>query len=151
MSVSAVDEADRIAQFSSFGPEVDVGWYGTKILSFGRNGGYAVMSGTSMACPLLPGLYALLVQREVKQFGSRKTKTLDGVMAWLARSCTDAGAPGRDDQFGLGIPNAMEALNGAAIPPPAGPGQEFKIDLGPMGIVTFHVPPRVTDKVSVDY
>lgn len=142
ISVSAVDESDRIAAFSSTGPEVDLGWYGVKILSFGRNGGFAVMSGTSMSAPLATGLYALLVESEVKA-GGRKTKTLETVMQWLVNCCSDAGAPGRDEQFGIGIPDAMKAFG---TPTPVRPVREYK--LGP---ITIHEPPLATDRISLNY
>jgi subtilisin len=59
MAVSAVDNSDSIAPFSSRGPEVEICAPGVNVLSTTRGGGYGRMSGTSMACPHISGVAAL--------------------------------------------------------------------------------------------
>ena len=53
---------DTFASFSNYGPVVDVGAPGAGILSTSLAGGYATMSGTSMASPHVAGAAALYIK-----------------------------------------------------------------------------------------
>ncbi|GAB3919591.1 hypothetical protein GCM10028804_11740 [Larkinella terrae] len=55
-TVSAMDQNNRFASFSNYGPTVDICAYGVRITSTYLNGKYATMSGTSMASPHVAGL-----------------------------------------------------------------------------------------------
>lgn len=149
-AVTATDRDGERALFSSYGDEVDVACYGVEILSLGLNGGSAILSGTSMAAPIFAGQLALRLQWEVKQYGERRTKTPADVHKWLASCCKDVGLPGRDDQFGYGIVDLMDAFKQDAPPvqPPA-PEQPEEYDLTPLGLpVVFHKPAKLGDDWS---
>lgn len=63
IAVTASDDQDHWAGFSSRGPEVDLIAPGVDVLSTYNDGGYKAMSGTSMASPHVAGMAALAAAR----------------------------------------------------------------------------------------
>ena len=61
IAVAAIDNHGNRASFSNFGDFVDIAAPGTSILSTYPNGKYHSLQGTSMACPHVSGVAALLV------------------------------------------------------------------------------------------
>ena len=62
-----------------------------------------IMSGTSMACPFAAGLFALvfeLIQRE----GAAWPTGPGWWREFIQAHTEDRGAPGKDNQFGYGVP-----------------------------------------------
>lgn len=144
LSVGAVDSDGRLADFSSRGPEQDVAAPGVKILSCYKNGGYAVLSGTSMACPFTVGMFAL-----ARSSGFRFSGVADQARSWLEGVTVDVGGPGQDPLYGLGLFDPEKVLSKPA-PEPATPGttKEEVINIGPVQLV-LHYPAAAGDLVSV--
>lgn len=111
LGVGAVDRRGRHAPFSSYGKFVDVSAPGMEVWStypafksFGSGYiGYAPLSGTSMAAPVVAGIAALVKARHPDW-------TPDQIEQRLIKTARDAGKKGRDDKFGKGIVDAFKAL-----------------------------------------
>jgi subtilisin family serine protease len=61
IAVAAVENDGKLARFSSRGPELDVAAPGVKIYSTWGNNQYVNLDGTSMACPTISGIIALII------------------------------------------------------------------------------------------
>lgn len=110
VAVAAVDEQNRIAPFSSRGPEVDIAAPGTNILSCYPGGGYARMSGTSMATPFVTGVVALCLAKHKANPGKSPLRTVADLRQHLAATATDAGVVGPDTDYGFGLINPRKLL-----------------------------------------
>lgn len=116
---SASDQNEMLAMFSCYGPEVDAVAPGVEIRSLGRGGTEMVMSGTSQACPFGMGVIAARIGYGEK-IGWPIIKTVDQAIDWMASTFRDVGDKGRDDKFGVGMPNVDKVFAGA---PATQPGQ----------------------------
>ena len=113
LSVSATDETDAVAYFSSTGPFVDLAAPGNNILTTAKGGLYFADSGTSLASPVVAGVAALM-------FSVNPSLTPLLVTQLLESTAFDGGAPGYDPAFGFGRVNAYAAVLAAAnYTPPA--------------------------------
>ena len=61
IAVAAVESSGQLAKFSSRGPELDTAAPGVKIYSTWGNNQYTNLDGTSMACPCISGMIALIL------------------------------------------------------------------------------------------
>lgn len=113
LAVAASDYNDEIAEFSNYGPEVDVAAPGVWILGpapewYVGEGyqPYLFASGTSAATPHVAGMAALLKS-------ARPDLTADQIMQIIRYTADDINkttAPGRDDHAGYGRINMERAL-----------------------------------------
>ncbi len=103
VAVSATDSADNLASFSNVGPQVELAAPGVSVLSTYKDGGYATLSGTSMATPHVSGVAALAWEANPLMSNAQ-------VRALLQTTADDLGAAGRDNLFGYGLVDA-ELLN----------------------------------------
>ena len=106
VAVSATANDDSLASFSSTGPEVDVAAPGAGIESTVRDG-TAVYSGTSMACPHVSGVGALLMSQGLSNVEARSR---------IENTAEDVGL-GANEQ-GNGLLDAEAAIGGAGDDPP---------------------------------
>ncbi len=125
ITVSATHNNDARASFSNYGKPIDVAAPGVDILSLRAantdmygdkghfvpqgdiNAKYYRANGTSMAAPHLSGLAALILSR-YPQFSNAQVKSAIGF------SADDLGISGRDDIYGYGRINAVNALQNSA-------------------------------------
>jgi len=111
ISVSATDSNDQLAGFSNYGSTIELTAPGVSIYSTITDGDYASWSGTSMACPHVSGV-AALIWSEFPEY------TRDQVRELLRSSSDDLGSPGWDQYFGYGRLNAANAVQGLGVFPP---------------------------------
>jgi len=114
IAVAATDQSDERARWSSTGPDVELAAPGVSIYST-YIGGYATLSGTSMASPHVAGVAALVIASGISDAMGVRTK--------LQETADDLGATGWDSKYGYGLVNAAEAVgasSGTPEPPPAG-------------------------------
>jgi len=132
--IGATNSSDGIAGFSSrgpsswedvspyndypFNPEMglirpDVSAPGVDVKSCDafNTSGYTVKSGTSMATPGVAGVMALILSKNPNLTPEELTNVLE-------TTSLDLGAPGKDNVFGAGRVDALEAVNTANAPGP---------------------------------
>jgi thermitase len=96
VSVAAVDNGGAHAWFSNANDDVELAAPGVDVLSAKLGGGYVRESGTSMATPHAAGAAALAWDAHPRSSARAIRELLDGLSV-------DAGAPGRDPEFGFGV------------------------------------------------
>lgn len=101
VAVSAVDINRNIADFSSRGKAAEICAAGIDIYSTFLNGGYATLSGTSMACPIITGAVAILQSKGYLRYGRRLTP--EEIRLLLNIYTEKHGEKGRDNCYGYGI------------------------------------------------
>jgi serine protease len=131
VTVSAVDFDRRLAPYSNFGGSIDVAGpggdvtrdansdtFGDGVLSsLGVDGGgftYDFSQGTSMACPHVAGVAALMKAVNPNLTPNDFDLLLAGQHPNTSTSITDdLGASGKDQSFGHGLINALKAVRAA--------------------------------------
>jgi len=103
ISVGSVNWNKDHSSFSTKNSFVDVAAPGSSILSTYENGGYATISGTSMSCPHVSGVVALMLS-------ANPNATPSQIFAALEKTSENPNTTGRDDEMGYGIVNALAAV-----------------------------------------
>jgi thermitase len=117
VAVTATNEGDNPASFTNFGDWVEVAAPGVNIYSttptyhvtlndYGYAMNYDYLSGTSMACPQVAGVAALI-------WSQFQNMTRDQVRARLRYTADDLGNLGFDEYYGYGRVNARRAVEQA--------------------------------------
>lgn len=128
ISVGSIDRQKQISKFSSRGDRVDIVAPGDRILSDWPPNSLAMLSGTSMATPLVSGVVALMIAA-ARLDGTASTLTPSRVIELLRSTATDAGPPGKDSAYGYGIIDPNKLLTPVVpipvppvipVPPPTG-------------------------------
>lgn len=125
VAVGAVDDKGRVAQFTSRGPEVDICAPGVNVLSTFLNGGYAKLSGTSMATPFVSGVVTLLLST-----GLRPTPA---TLKSLLRSTARAFRPGEGMDAGVGLIDPAALLTPTPVTPGAVQIGPFRVSVETIG------------------
>ena len=103
MAVSATQRDDRLAYFSNTGKHVSVAAPGVDILSTVPDGKYESLDGTSMSCPHVSGL-AALVKSRFPAYNARQLRER------IEKSADDLGSRGFDPSFGHGRINVARTI-----------------------------------------
>lgn len=103
VSVAATGPDDIRAEFSSSGPYIDLAAPGVELMSTTVGGGYAHVSGTSVASPVAAGAAALA-------WSANPSLTAGQVEDLLKGYSEDLGAPGYDPFFGWGRVDAARTV-----------------------------------------
>ena len=103
ITVSATDQNDALASFSSWGSMVDLAAPGVSIQTTTMSGGYGSGTGTSFATPIVAGAVALVMAANHNLAPSQ-------VESALFSNATDLGSGGYDTKYGWGRVNVASAV-----------------------------------------
>jgi serine protease len=128
VAVAATDNRDALASFSNYGASsVDLGAPGFYVASTVRNGGYAYMSGTSMATPHVSGAAALVLSACTALDTAGLVNVLLGTVDPIGSLAGKTTTGGR-----LNVYKAVSGC-GSAPPPPA----DFSLSASPTSLTVY--------------
>ena len=96
IAVGSVDSNLQRAATSNYGPDLELMAPGIDINTTWADGGYAIMSGTSLSTPHVAGIAALIK-------ASNPTLTNTEIRNILRNAAQDLGETGKDDYYGYGL------------------------------------------------
>ncbi|OAT72454.1 S8 family serine peptidase [Parageobacillus thermoglucosidasius] len=108
ISVGATDSENHLANFSNYGPSVDIVAPGVDVYSTvydpTKGASFAELSGTSMAAPVVAGVASLILSK----YPNLKPYEVEAI---LEKTATDLGEKGYDLKYANGLVNPVAALN----------------------------------------
>jgi len=102
-AIGATDHNDIKADFSNYGPELELTAPGVDIFSTQMNNSYGYSSGTSFAAPYVAGVAAAVLSSQ-PAFTNQELREL------MRNTSEDLGEPGFDNNYGYGRVNMFSAL-----------------------------------------
>jgi len=156
MSVSALDQNDRLASFSNYGNWIDLAAPGVNILAVDKDDHYVLDDGTSFSAPMVTGIAAMIK--------SHHPDWLPNQIEWAIEKGTDKlGTIEWNDKNGYGRLNAYKAVLNSkpdmTSDVPDDPSHAVELENGvplsqkvnaplDMDFYTFHV--TATAKITID-
>ena len=113
IAVSATDEDDNIADFSSTGPNVELAAPGVDVLSTYPGDDYTTMSGTSMSAPHVSGVAAMVYDVLGLDASDDDPSDVDEVREQLQDTAEDIGLD--EEEQGHGLVDAAEAVGAEPV------------------------------------
>ncbi len=116
LAVTSIQKDGTKSSFSNYGDWTDITAPGTEIYSTMPDDGYNNKNGTSMACPMVSGVAALVLSA-VYDLIPQEKKTVEWLTNILKESVTKL--PNLDESMGAGLVNAQKAIDLAMKDNPA--------------------------------
>lgn len=100
MAITSINGDKMRSSFSSMGVQAEIAMAGEEVWGLWKDGTYARVSGTSMACPCFAGCAAILNGKNVIRHGRKMTP--DELRYVASIYAEDLGERGRDREYGYG-------------------------------------------------
>lgn len=116
IAVAAIDEDDKVPDWSSKGPEVELAAPGVRVLSTVPHDKYEKYSGTSMACPHVSGTVGLMISKILAEGDTYTVSDIRDILHTTAENIPIAGEDtetGWDEASGYGVVRADKAVASA--------------------------------------